>query len=161
MSSMYFFSSSPSRNSTVQQPYIAGAIDIVDPATGLGKYSGKSLTEIQLEYPDASVVPYEDALKRSEDACIKAPWEIDSDRFYSMLGEGMPGRRTIRGDDESFYITDRLTGSVVMWAICVGGDRYFELHNRSTLDHQSVVGECRTFMQRSEASASPAPCLVQ
>ena len=161
MSSMYFFSGARANQSTNHEPYIVGAIDLIDPATGLGTYGGKSLEATRLQYPDVTIVPYEEALARSEDACIKGPWEIDSHRFFELLGEGTPGRRTYREDDESFYVTERLIGRVVMWAICIGADRFFEMRDRSTLDHQSVVGECRKFMQRTESSASQAPSMAQ
>lgn len=147
-----FFSSMMAGYATNSTPYIVGSIDIVDPSTNLGLFSGKTLEQISAKYPDARVVTFEECERLREEAVIKTPWHITEDRFQYLKAVLPPCKWTNHGSEESFFLSERLTGSVVTWAVRLGNS-FFELQDRSTLSHADVVRACSVTLAQETRAA--------
>lgn len=51
------------------------------------------------------------------------PWQITRDRFHELLNVLPPGRHTYTGQCERFYLIERMSGDIVLWAVRVGAER--------------------------------------
>lgn len=155
MNGQCFFSRSRASHASDDMPFIVGVIDVIDEGTGRGHYGGESLDDVRSRYKDVEVVSFEVANRRIEDAIIRGPREVDVDRFDYLLNVLPPCRWTRRGDTESFYVSERITGSVVTWGVRIG-ERYFELRERTCWSHQDVIASCETFLQREALLSTTA-----
>jgi len=73
---------------------------------------------------------------------IKPPWRIDEKRFWYLLEVLPPCKWRRMSDGESFHISERLSGSIVTWAVRIGSD-YFELQDDEHKPHAELVAACR------------------
>jgi hypothetical protein len=150
-----YFSGARALHSSAEAPYLVGVIDVIDPKTSLGRYGGQSLETVRARYPEAETLSLDEAMRRCEEAVIKAPIRISEERFMDLLEVLPPCRWATRGNEETFYMPEPLTGTVVRWAARIGID-YFELVDRKHRTHDDVIGACKALL-RTDAGSAPRP----
>jgi hypothetical protein len=116
----------------------SSAIDVVHPETGLGVYSGKSLDDFRVEYPDVSIVDDEVAVQHNRNRHISEPVEITEERFHEMLDVLPPSKWRRSASAESFHICERITYDIVDWFVRIG-DRYYTFADTDRLSAEDVI----------------------
>lgn len=130
--------------------YVPGAetpIDTIREGTELSTCYGKSLSQIQKEFPGAEIWEWKDAYAASRQAIyrnrITKPAPITSDRFHEML-EVLPPMSWRKGDNsESFMLAEGLIGDL-RYIFCRVGSRCFEFIDRDSLSHQEILDKCQS-----------------
>ena len=114
------------------------AIDVVNPETGRGVYSGKTLEEFIFEYADISIVDDEVAVQHDRQRRITEPREISQEDWYYLL-EVLPPCKWVRHSSaESFHISERITHDIVTWAARIA-DKFYRFDDTCRLSHEDVV----------------------
>lgn len=54
---------------------------------------------------------------------VLPPWRISAERFNELLNVLPPGRHQYGVNVETFFLIERLSGNIVMWAVRVGNPR--------------------------------------
>lgn len=120
------------------QPSTNTVIDLVR-ANGLSMYGERTLAQLQEEEgSDVMVMDMEAAIQQINASHTKPPFEISEDRFDDMLGILPPQKWVRYKTEESFHVSERITGNIVMIFVRIGG-RYFEMHDEATLTHEDRV----------------------
>lgn len=114
------------------------AIDVVNPETGRGVYSGKTLDEFIFEYGDVSIVDDEVAVQHDRNRRITEPVEITEERFMEMLEVLPPAKWRRSASAESFHIIERITHDIVDWFVRIG-DRYYTFADTDKLGAEDVI----------------------
>lgn len=128
--------------------YVPGARNIIDVGRVLpdgsirGFYSNETPVEIAERNPGAVLIELADAAAQCHAAAREhyctGPTEIDRERFDYLLDVLPPCRWTRAGDCESFYLSERITGNIVTWAVRRGA-RYFEVNEETSRDHAAIM----------------------
>jgi hypothetical protein len=127
--------------------YVPGTTTIVDNAIDragvlVGRYSGETLEQIRLRYPDATLGEWADVYAETEASCKTEPVEIKEDEFLKALHVLPPVRWTQRIDSESFKISERLYGSITAIYARIG-DRYYTFSDNIALPHVDVISRIK------------------
>lgn len=113
------------------------ALDVVRD-DGLGAYSGKTLEQFALDYPDVSIVDDEVSVAHDRKQRITEPKEITKDQFWYWLECLPPCKWKRLGSTEAFHVSERITHDIVTWCVRIG-ERYFSLDNTDTLNPEQAV----------------------
>ncbi len=120
------------------QPSTKTVIDLVR-ANGLSMHGQLTLAQLQAqEGSDVVVMDTDAAIQQIRESHIKSPVEISEDRFDHMLGILPPQGWVRYKTEESFHVSERITGNIVMIFVRIGS-RYFEMHDEATLSHEDRV----------------------
>lgn len=137
MNQMCFFSEQPAEHATEQKRYIIGVIDLVDPHTSRGIYTGQTLQQLQQEYADVQQLDLVTAIERMESVLIGPPIDIQQDRFDDMLTVMPPVRWYNEHDRSAFQLCERFSGNIALWFVRIG-NRYFECRQRFDIEHNQL-----------------------
>ena len=120
------------------QPSQKIVIDLVRD-NGLSMYGHLTLAQVQArEGADVIIIDTDDAIEQIRASHIKPPVEISEERFFEML-EILPPEKWVRfKTEESFQVSERITGNIVMIFVRIGS-RYVEMHDDMTLTHEDRV----------------------
>lgn len=114
------------------------AIDVVNPKTGRGVYSGKTLEEIKAEHSDTVIADAEVAAQHDRQRRITDPREISQEDWRYLL-EVLPPCKWVRHSNaESFHISERITHDIVTWAVRINGN-FYRFDDTCRLSHDDVV----------------------
>ncbi len=114
------------------------AIDVVQPDTGLGVYSGQTLEQMRERYPDISIVDDEVAVQHDRQRRITDPREISEEDWQCLL-ECLPPCKWVRHSSaESFHVSERITHDIVTWCVRIG-TKFYRLDDSCRLSHDDVV----------------------
>lgn len=91
---------------------------------GRGRYSGKTLEELQAEYGDVSIVDYFVSIQHDRSRRITSPKEITEEQFCQWL-ECLPPCKWKRSKSaEAFHVSERITHDIVTWCVRIGKSYY-------------------------------------
>jgi len=132
----------------------ATAIDEITP-DDRGLYTKKSVDELRQQYPNLTVITWDEAGQRTDDHHRKPPERITRAQFLYWL-EVLPPVDWIRiGDGESFKISERIAGNITR--IVVRYEReYWTLQDHIRMPHEDIivlVSEARLRVMREHAPA--------
>ena len=114
------------------------AIDAYDPATGLGRYSGKTLEELTFEYGDVTIVDQQVAIDHDRQRNITPPRAITEDRFHDLL-ECLPPCKWGRfATCEAFHMSERITYDIATWCVRIGSS-YYEFQDTDRMTAQEAI----------------------
>jgi len=98
----------------------------------------ETLEQIQLRYPGAVLMTYDEAVAAHAEFMKVAPSEIDKERFFDML-EVLPPVNWVRHDNsESFKMLERSSGDITGIFVRIGS-RYFSMEDSTHLPHGIIV----------------------
>ncbi len=126
------------------------AIDVVNPATGRGVYSGKTLEEFVFEYGDVSIVDDEVAVQHDRNRHITEPVEITEERFMEMLEVLPPAKWRRSKSAESFHISERITHDIVDWFVRIE-DRFYNFADTNKLSAEDVIRKASVLHFKEQA----------
>ena len=96
----------------------------VGPGCYMGRYTGKSLEELQVDDPDVQLISVDEFVAISEAAMTTDPVEVSEEQFLYLLEVLPPGGWTRNGSSESFYMIEFYSGRVTTHVVRIG-ERYF------------------------------------
>lgn len=118
-------------------------IDMLNPSTNKGAYSGRTIEEFQQQYPDAKIATWEEFEALEKSFYITAPKEIEASEFNDMLEVLPPARHQHIEGFEVFYNPERITGSIVAWYARFE-QRYFTFADHLNLSNQAIIAKLKT-----------------
>lgn len=114
---------------------------------GKGTYSGETLEEVRLRYPDVVVMSFDEAYKRYENSFAEQPpEEITEKEFWYFLEVLPPCSWTRQHDSESFYMSEFTCGDVTLHLVRIG-TRYFKAQDHVMKNHADRVKKCLPLME--------------
>lgn len=127
-----------------------GIIDVAIERNGVltGAYSGEALDQIQLRYPGAEIGRANAIHEATEAMYRHGPTEITEARFTDMLEVLPPLRWKRTSDAEVFFLSEHTYGSITSIYARLG-DRYFEMSDSISTDHDLVIAACEKMLHAS------------
>ena len=127
--------------------YVPNECCIIDTAvnrdgTLRGQYSGETLDQIRLRYPNAEIGEWDIVYAAAEEACKTEPSEITEDKFLEMLNVLPPVRWVRQGGAESFKLSERYYGSITAIYARIG-KRYFTFSDNIAMPHDEIIKRIR------------------
>ena len=122
----------------IAQPGKLFSIDAINPATGRTYIAGETLAEVQLRYPGAELVPWQELSERRRTLALTPPVEIDRDRWWYLLEVLPPEDWTHRGGAETFKLSERTTDDITLCCVRIG-KRYFSCQRPDSTTHEALV----------------------
>lgn len=119
------------------QPVTKVTIDMVRP-DGLSLYGGKTREQLTEQYGEIVIINTEEAYRLHCESFKRPPVEITEERFMEMLEILPPGKWVRYSEEESFHVTERISGNIVSIFVRIG-DRFFEMQDEVTLSHADRV----------------------
>ena len=114
-------------------------------------YSGRTLEQMQAEYPDAVVLPWEEAHERERAQFVTQISETTRERFWEMLEILPPCKWTRYEGEESFFVSEAIHSDIHSWFARIG-ERYFTLDDSCTLTHREIMLAARAYMLANPAA---------
>ena len=92
---------------------------------------------------------------------VLPPWRITAERFDELLNVLPPGRHQYGVHAESFYLIERLSGNIVMWAMRLGSVRegtplYFCFQADANMPALSLQVMASIAVEQNKAGTLPA-----
>lgn len=89
------------------------------------------------------------------------PWRISAERFNELLNVLPPGRHQCGVNVESFFLIERLSGDIVMWAVRVGSPHectplYFCFNAEARLSSYALEKMVWLAVEQDKAGKLPA-----
>lgn len=123
---------------------------VIDTITnGLGTYSRETLEQVRERYPNAVIMPYEEAWKKHCDSYLTEPVEITEEDFWYFLEVLSPCSWHRRHDSESFYMSEFTTGDVTLHLVRIG-TRYYKFEDHVMKTHEERVEKCLALHRATE-----------
>lgn len=114
------------------------AIDGYNPDTGRGHYSGKTLSELQQEHPDISIVDISTAIEYDRQRRMTPVTETTQEKFWHML-EALPPCKWSRSKSaEAFHMLERITYDIVDWFVRID-DRFYTFADTDRLSADDAI----------------------
>lgn len=99
---------------------------------------GKSIDELQTEYPGCVITDLEAAVTATEDIMRSPPVEIDAETFRYCLEVLPPIDWTHKGGCETFKLSEYTSG--IITTICARvGTKYYQMQDRVTMTHDEIL----------------------
>jgi hypothetical protein len=130
-----------------------------DPATGRvytimindrSAWGGQTLKELIADgsvSPESRIVPHEEGIALQEAAdrerYCTGPEQITEERFHELLNILFPERWTRNERNESFRISEPLTGRLYTWVVRIGSD-FYRLNEDGDISHQMLLRQCKS-----------------
>lgn len=126
--------------------YVPGEMFILAEIEGGKSTYGESVEELQRRYPDAVLMGWLVAEAQIAAATRakydKPPCRVMQERYEAMYDILPPINTHFGGFAESFMVSERLYGNVVMIFAKIG-DKYYEMTGEATLSHEKILESIR------------------
>ena len=127
--------------------YVPGQGFIIDALTdnNTGRYSKKTLTETQEEYPGVEIMSIDEASKQIDTLSRRPVTEIDESTYWQMLEVLPPEDFSQTKAGTSFKMAEKECGSITGIYATIG-ERYFCLADDYTLHHLGIMQRVREYI---------------
>lgn len=139
---------------SVQEKFMPLGIDSVNQETGKGTYSGETLEEIKLRYPNVVVMDIDAFRTLREDAAKSTPVQISEESYFDALECLPPLDFVHRGGAESFKMVERYVGRITSVYARIG-TTYWSFNDVDTITHQEILARIGAVEEKNE-SLTPA-----
>ncbi len=131
-----------------------GHIDVAELADGgqyVGKFSGKTLAQYQVENPAIVVEDWAVVVAQEETRLTTEPEEITRERFIDMLEVLPPEGWRITGQTESFKMMEYYSGRITSIYARLG-NRYFTFRDLGSKTHAEIMDKVAAFVSAEAQS---------
>lgn len=112
-----------------------------------GRYSGKTLEEVQIEHPRVVLIDIDEFVDMVEKRMTTDPVEITEKRYWHLLEVLPPCSWQRHADSESFYMSEFTSGRVTNHIVRVD-ERYFSFEAPVMANHWDRVQKVRDWLAK-------------